>query len=301
MTAPAALPTAASVENVCLLCYESTGAPLLCCAKEVCGRCVRLLRRRAGQYAQVCPFCRRLDPGPGGADASLRTGVFAELAASRMSEDAFRRISVHLLLAPRLQPALRVVAEALLDAATAFSDGMQGVQAVKGAAAVAEKICNAWPHAHESFVVALRHFWDDLWPAGSALAKATFPAASFFVELIRLEILSVAQVLEALQLHHRHTTAAQGQFACALLRGLQNVLGIARLKQELFGGAVLDAAWYAADKEYAVVGIFPLDGHPANVRFVRKLFEDEGLAWLCEHDSFQPLAMLSDCEDTLCA
>ncbi|CAE8597042.1 unnamed protein product [Polarella glacialis] len=45
------------------------------------------------------------------------------------------------------------------------------------------------------------------------------------------------------------------------------------------------------------IGIFPLDGHPANVMFVRRLFESCGLDWLCGHESFSTLAMLSDSED----
>eukprot|EP00933_Yihiella_yeosuensis_P050257 TRINITY_DN48024_c0_g1_i1.p1 TRINITY_DN48024_c0_g1~~TRINITY_DN48024_c0_g1_i1.p1 ORF type:complete len:425 (-),score=94.24 TRINITY_DN48024_c0_g1_i1:15-1289(-) len=53
----------------------------------------------------------------------------------------------------------------------------------------------------------------------------------------------------------------------------------------------------AEDEEQEELRIFPVDGHPANVAFVRKLFESSGLDWLCEHESFSSLAMLSDSDD----
>jgi len=76
-----------------------------------------------------------------------------------------------------------------------------------------------------------------------------------------------------------------------LVHRMQEVVGLQRLQEELIGGS------WRNEMEAEIRGIFPVDGHPANVKFARTLFENAGLDWLCEHESFSPLAMLSDTED----
>lgn len=299
--------------GICLLCYDSEGADQVpCCNKEVCGRCLRLLRRRSFQPELLCPFCRRpwgeSAAGAGISSAvaavlAVRGGVVAELRASRSSADAVRRISILLLLAPSLAPALEAVAEALVDVIAATSQK----QIADAASVVAAGLCREWPAAGHNFLAALRRFWEDLGFAGGLSPSAVdrpgghippCPVAGLYAWLVKAGELQLAQVLTPLRLQHQATLPAQARFVCSLLSQLEDAMGRDKLRASLFQSEAADVLDDADDEGElrSGLGIFPTDGHPSNVRFVRGLFEGAGLAWLCEHESFSPLAMLSDDE-----
>jgi len=275
---------------VCLLCYEEDGAdeakPMTCCGKEVCGRCTRMLQRCVGSQALLCPFCRCPNSGLCGTAAVFRGRVVAELRASRSPAEALRRIVVLVMLAPSLSSALEETSEGLVHFAASYREDAWGHKASLAiAAAVACRLCREWPKTVGFIDKALRQFWDDLSFTGSLLSREVSPVADFAAEMVGQNAFPPLQLLSIVTLHHNVTSDMQGRFACTLLQKLQETIGQPRLKGALFDDAYEDSL---------CVGLFPVDGHPANVAYVRKLFENSGLAWLCDHDSFQSLALLSD-------
>lgn len=190
-----------------------------------------------------------------------------------------------LLLAPRLVLALEITAEALLDAASSA----QGSVTVQQVAAIAVKLCSEWPAMPACFVMALRGFWDDLQHTDAPYC-CEGPVADFIAELVWRGVLRPANAVGPLRLHHQKMSSAQGRLLCAVLRSMQELLGTASLKRDLF-----EAELPEGDDFF--LGIFPADGNPASVHFARCFYEEANLAWLCEHESFTNLAMLSDMEE----
>eukprot|EP00927_Polykrikos_kofoidii_P079225 TRINITY_DN76003_c0_g1_i1.p1 TRINITY_DN76003_c0_g1~~TRINITY_DN76003_c0_g1_i1.p1 ORF type:complete len:287 (+),score=38.36 TRINITY_DN76003_c0_g1_i1:241-1101(+) len=278
----------ASAQTVCLVCFEAGDSEqvqrAVCCGKEICRLCWRLLQRRAsaGALALLCPFCRRPSEGPSAGAAVLRERIIKELLESRAVEQAIRRVSVVMLLSPSLRPALETAFEALfLFAASSQHDRHRGVMA----AAVADKLCAEWPASLEFLEDSFDRFWEDLYYVPRLVDSEISPAADFAAELVRRKVVSPLKVLGRLGLHHHDTSVAQAHFVCAVLLRFEQVLGRASFRELLFNDA------YEGN---LCEGIFPVGGHQANVKYVRGLFEASQLGWLCEHDAFQPLAMLSD-------
>ncbi|CAK0834354.1 unnamed protein product [Prorocentrum cordatum] len=337
---------AASAE--CLLCYEERGSvePAPCCGKGTCGRCRRMLERRAGSQPLLCPRPSAASrPSartvPRWASAAASSGSSAASASrpavgNSVGTRAWRVLTV-VALAPRLPLALREAAEALLHVAS-VGGARQGPQPAGqrlAAAEVAVALCRQWPSTAEFLVQSLRNFWDDLDVAGSirrpSAHRATVPGSwtgcvwdalsgsplsteqywdpaalhavptarrrmmgdevgsvlDYAEVLVLRSVLAAVDVFAILRLRHKATSAAQGSFACLLVRRLESALGRPRVMEEIFAEAVLEGC---------CAGMFPLEGHPADVAYLRELYEGAGLAWLCQHDSFSALAMLSDSE-----
>eukprot|EP00929_Paragymnodinium_shiwhaense_P058305 TRINITY_DN29187_c0_g1_i1.p2 TRINITY_DN29187_c0_g1~~TRINITY_DN29187_c0_g1_i1.p2 ORF type:complete len:142 (-),score=44.03 TRINITY_DN29187_c0_g1_i1:38-463(-) len=137
----------------------------------------------------------------------------------------------------------------------------------------------------DSVMLSLRCFWEDLRSSGTLLEQEVGPVADFTVELVRKGVLPPTQALACIQLRLQENSATQCKFACTLLKGIEGAIGQQKLQRLLFADVY--------EGNYCE-GLFPVDGHPANVRYSRGLFEEAGLAWLCEHEAFQELAMLSD-------
>jgi len=281
----------------CLLCYETDElpVPLPCCGKEICSRCLRLMRRRASRFAALCPFCRRPD-AKRAASSALRSLLAKELSRSRTSVEAMRRVSLTLMLAPELPAGLEAAAEALVDVAAASPD----VASIGSAVAVAFLLCEEWPAlagAAGGLSRALRSFWDDLQAAGTLLGCEACPVANFFAALVSQGALGPCRkALAFLEVRCSSTSAAQGRFVVEVLRRLLELWGLKRLRTSLFDDDFVGFG-QDDDADRCTVGLFPCDGHPANVRFARALYEDAGLSWLCEHESFSALAAISDDDD----
>lgn len=276
----------------CLLCYEERDSvePAPCCGKGVCGRCRRMLERRAGAQAPLCPFCRRPASGARRASLDLRGCIVQELCGfgvigNTVDARAWRVLTL-VTLAPGLPLALREAAEALLHVA---SSSRQGLPPGRGLAAVevAGALCRQWPSTAGLIVQSLRNFWDDLDVAGSMMSDEVGSVVDYAEVLVLRSILAAADVFAIVRLRHRVTCAAQSSFACLLVRRLESSLGRPRVMKEIFAEAELEGC---------CAGMFPLEGHPADVTYIRELYEGAGLAWLCDHDSFSTLAMLSDSE-----
>lgn len=284
--------------QTCLLCYETdrTAVPLPCCGKEVCARCSRLVRRRAARFAPLCPFCRRPDAKTAAATA-LRSRLASELSSSRTSIEAKRRVSLTLILAPNLPAALDALAEALVDVAAASPDA----GAVGSAVAVALRLCEEWPALAGSggkISRSCQSFWDDLQVTGTILGCEAWPVANFFATLVSHGVVgSCCEALASFELRRSSTSPAQGRFLVALLHRLLELWGVDRLRASLFDDEPQSKQQDDHEIGTCSAGVFPWDGHPANVRFVRALYEDAGLSWLCEHESFAALAEISDDSD----
>eukprot|EP00928_Gymnodinium_smaydae_P088010 TRINITY_DN72172_c0_g1_i1.p2 TRINITY_DN72172_c0_g1~~TRINITY_DN72172_c0_g1_i1.p2 ORF type:complete len:339 (-),score=97.62 TRINITY_DN72172_c0_g1_i1:8-1024(-) len=295
-------------ERGCLICYdEQDVTPLPCCGKGICDRCARLLRRRTFQLSSLCPFCRRPEQGLDVAK-TLRQAIFTELQANSPPAFALHRIIVLIMLAPKLVQALEVAVEALTDLAASSSD-----KTGAAVATLAVQLCRRWPaSAPLCFLEAFAQFWRDLALAGPQVACDNHLVVDLFAELAYQRALGTRDLVGQLWLRHGATSPAQRRFAVALLRQLQKALGEERLRLELLpedeaAEATDNCALESRPSEEAedgdaliadnALGIFPVDGHPANVRFARGVFEEAGLAWLCEHESFGSLAVLSDSED----
>jgi len=148
-------------------------------------------------------------------------------------------------------------------------------------AAVSARLCREWPAAAGCFVKALLNLWEGLSDADAPRTADWGPVVDFIAELAWRNALRPACVVAPLRLWHETTTPQQGKLLCALILRMQGVLGCAALREDLFSA------------DYLQPGIFPSDGTPANIRFVDGLFREAGLAWMCEHESFHKLAMLS--------
>jgi len=266
--------------ETCLICYETEGGhPLECCGKVVCPGCLRALRRQVLLRSPLCPFCRCPSQG---VYFKLRSALLSELSTTSSAQLIVRRVAALLMLAPTLSIGLSIAAEALLDIVGQYSLTIVISQIAIG-------LCRQWPTMEKHFVNAVREFWRDLKYGTATISFSRGPIASLCAHLVAARVIKAAHVVSPLRLEPGATSSTQAGFACMVLRRMQGVLGLEAIRADLFTQESSD--------DYDEGGIFPYSGHPDNVRFARELFEAEGLDWLCAHESFSDLAVLSDSDE----
>merc|ERR1719401_710130 len=125
-------------------------------------------------------------------------------------------------------------------------------------------------------------------------ATSICQVSALFAELVRSRVLTLTAALAPVQLKPNVTSPVQAQFVCSLLARMQEAIGIPALRMDLFAPPSPDDVVSESDlDEDWNWGIFPIGGHPSNVRYTRELFQESGLGWLCEHEAFSASNVLS--------